>query len=254
MKKLSYFVLIPFLFLCAHSFGQASLGGTSKMGGTANFGTGTGGGGAFTFKSATATMGGGTSVTTFTTSPAINTVGAKLIVVGLSVTGATSVTSIPTDSAGNSWSGACLSPTANPAAGQYTKICYLLNPTTSASHTFTVTISIAERVAMAVMAWSDTGSGPTFDISTTGTSAGNTCVPSSITGSSTELFATAFGDNNVGATSITISSPFTGTLTNTGNIDGGMSYFINTTGAAQSPTWTSTTQNETACQMAGFLP
>ena len=183
------------------------------------------------------------------TTVAINTTGASLIVVSVSWFG-NPVTF--TDSAANTWTALTTQAGGGP---QSNRLYYKISPTTSATHTFTVT-GTGIYCVIGVVAFSGT---PVTFLSQNG--APNLGVvtsfqpgavsPANVSGA---LFVT--GLNCGTGTAISVDSGFTASAVSAGanNDGGGIAYLIGTTGSAVNPTWSWTTANGGAATSAVFLP
>ena len=186
-----------------------------------------------------------------TTSPAINTTGANLIVVHISsYSGATGLTL--SDSASNTWTLIVSTAISHPESSLY----YCLNPTTNASHTFTVSGSNLYCVAQ-ISAWSGAAISGALDQSNSNTSgSGTTLQPGSVTPSlNGELVITGVSDDTPPGV-FSIGSGFTilSQDAGSGNAQGGAcAYLVQSTAAAINPTWTiSVSQSFIAATIATF--
>lgn len=173
------------------------------------------------------------------TTTAINTTGAKLITVVVEYfSGSGGGPATLTDSQSNTWT--CLPVQALTQAGE--ELCYVISPSTSASHTFTNS-GANNYSAMEVAAWTEAGT-PTFDKSSGATSTVTTVQPGSVTpANANSLLVTSFATGYVGGAQ-SVNSPFT-TLTQQpnvfgNNLGGGQGWFQETPTTAQNPTWTTT--------------
>ncbi len=183
-----------------------------------------------------------------TTTPAINTTGATLLIVALAG-GGDRLTGF-SDSKSNSWS--ALTDHA-PSIG--VRILYCANPTVGSGHTFTYTTGGSYPVIMA-QAWSGASATP-FDAEN-GNVAGS-CA-SLATGNITpaedgELLVSAVTFNN-DSPSETIDLGFTlGSGQNFGggnNYGGGIAYQIQTTATARNPTWSGASGLDRGVALAAF--
>lgn len=188
------------------------------------------------------------------TTSAINTTGADLIVVTMSLANSTFA-----------------APTSSPSAGTFTGltaqisaavdgsvIYYISNPTTSSSQTFTENLGSNNYPSICVAAFSGTNTSLVFDVENGAKTLSNvtTFQPGTVTPSqNNELIITGIG---VGGTtnSLTIDNGFTinGQKTGTGGAaEGiGMSYLIQTSASAVNPTWTNANNVHTAATIATF--
>ncbi len=182
---------------------------------------------AFTLLTHTAAQGTTATVTT----AAIDTRGANLIIVVLDEIGITTLT----DSASNTWSTA-----ASIAVNTTLRIFYVLNPTTSATHTFTQPSVASSFPGIAVACFSGAAAAAVADQVSTGTeSTGTTHACGSLTPTvDGELIIYALGNNFLTA-AIDI-----GTIANVlpliSNVSEGvgLAYEIQATAAARNATWT----------------
>lgn len=211
----------------------------------------------FSQKRPTKEVGGGSSLIANTskrstdgngiTTDAINTTGATLLVIGLSYHDGTSPTI--SDSKSNTW-------TALTARGgvsaNATRLYYCLGGTVGTGHTFTVA-GTGIYPAIAVQAFSvmtafDQESGAS-------NGAASTLQPGSLTPAvNNSILVTAVASNQ--ATSPTIDSGFTSTdaipFTSAQNYSVGLAYKIQTTAAAENPTWNITSSGTITTGMAVF--
>ncbi len=187
-----------------------------------------------------------------TTSSAINTTGANLIVVSIADYGVATA-AVLSDSQGNTWTGL----TARSTSGARVKIYYCYNPTTSASHTFTAT-GTGIYVALSALAFSGSDATP-FDVEngTTGASGTSKATGSVSPSLDNELIITSGGWSNAGQpTSLSINSGFT-ISQQAVNVSGtafglGTAYLIQTTKGAVNPTWSWGSTSEHAFEIATF--
>ncbi len=234
---------------CAH--GQIRIPGPGGV-------TASGGGGTFSLVSHTAA--GSPNQNTVTTS-AISTVGANLIVVGL--VSSLSSDSI-SDSQGNTWMP--LNQYGVNYGQPYVQLFYAYPAVTSATHTFTTTVSGGLPVLL-VEAFSGAPAGP-FDQQAGTTNNSSSGSPNYVSGGSITpggsgyLFVTLVGGTENGSTTTvnTVSSPFTlsdyVSYDGTGytHFAGAMAYWIQNTGTATAnPTWTASgTYMYLTASMASF--
>ena len=207
---------------------------------------------AFTFVAGT---GAASANSTNVTTGAIDTTGAKLMVIGVTRWAAGGVPAI-SDSKGNTWTAL----TGVVAGGDVgAQLYYCINGTVGTGHTFTGSASNSYP-AIAVVCFSSTGI-PTFDQEGTNSS---TAPPSSLglTGSITPAgnnyaFVTVLGSRATGT-----SQTITGfTIVHQNNYDGGgahysngTAYQIQTTATATNPTWSWTPASNCAIAVATFAP
>jgi hypothetical protein len=184
------------------------------------------------------------------TSPAINTTGATLIVV---ISAAQNSSLTITDSVGNTWSNLT-----QVSSNGYQQIYYVVNPTTSASHTFSNSTS-SYNPTICIMAFSGTATSSAFDQQNTGTqNYGNTVQPGSVTPSvNNEVVITGMSAVNAVGT-VTINGSYSapiGQAFNSGgsfNIAAYMSYLVQTSATATNPTWSFTTTDGAQASIATF--
>ena len=184
-----------------------------------------------------AALGNGTTVTT----GAISTTGAALIVIAYS--GGYNLNSpfTITDSASNTNYFEAY-PVRSGVTIYGLSLFFIPNPTTNASHTFSVTGPASTFPSLAVACFSGVYGGAEKVMSTY-TPASNTVLPGSITPSTNNALLVTGYSNNSGTGTNTINASFTitDTLPNAGG--GGpiaLAYLIQTTAAAANPTWTTT--------------
>lgn len=187
-----------------------------------------------------------------TTSSAINTTGANLIVVSIADY-ALATAAVLSDSEGNTWTGL----TPRSVNGTRIKLYYCYNPTTSSSHTFTAT-GTGIYVTLSALAFSGSDTSP-FDVqngsaTATGTSASTGSVSPSL---DNELIITSGAWGNPGQpTSLSINSGFTISqqAVNVSAIAFGLgtAYLIQTTKGAVNPTWSWGSSSEFALTIATF--
>lgn len=199
---------------------------------------------AWTFiNSASATQSGTTATTA-----AADTTAADFIVIAVHDIGACPT---PTDSQSNAWTALT---EVNEAGNNYrVKMFYKSNPTTNASHTFTVTQSGGFNVinVMWFSGWSSFGAE-----SAGGTATSSPVQPGSLTpADNNELFITGVS-HNVGSNA-TIDSSFIGVIgsgqVGGNNVGGNMSYKIKSADSgAENPSWTAGGAATMAAAMARF--
>lgn len=189
----------------------------------------------------------GSTNTSTATTPAVDTTGASLIVVTIGIAAAQGNTLA--DSAGNTYTARTQK---NGAAGG-SRIWYVASPTTSATHTVTVT-SVVSSIEMT--AWSGTLPSSPFDVEGAGGSSNNTVQPGSVMPSqNNSLIVTGIGSTNTNTftidSSFTISDQFGGSGT---AVPSGMGYLVQGTAAAVNPTWTASSGFEIVATIAVFKP
>jgi hypothetical protein len=183
------------------------------------------------------------SITTFTT-PAINTSGANFIIA--SIFYETAGGAVLSDSSSNTWSTAM----SQGAGGQTQTTYYVLNPTTSSTHTFTITGSGTMYASLEVAAFSGVLGA---DVSS------NICTPSNFPLSAGSILPTQNGDLIVSAIGFYTGGGWTGTLA-VGNgysltdtvpmgstFGGSLAYLVQDTTTATNPVWTATDPMTQAC-------
>ena len=178
--------------------------------------------------------------TTTTTTAAIDTTGAKLIAVSCTGFG-----QIPTlsDSASNTWV-TTLTEADSGSVRQHTR--YVINPTTSASHTFTLAAVAASGPSLAVAVFSDGSGTPVFDAAATvGTGTSSTASASSLTPAvdNSIVIAGVGALDSISSISNTNGDfiiPTNGKVSFSGGAHLGVAiaYLIQTTAAAADPDWT----------------
>lgn len=174
------------------------------------------------------------------TTAAINTVGASLIIVeqGVAV-GVTPPT--PTDSSSNTYT--CLA-TQTYTAVMKGRLCYVENPATSSSHTFTspsTSMSFPGICAMAFFGTKLPATALDQQAHNNTDGGGTTIQPGSVTPSENgELVFTGLVDVDTGT--VTVNSPFSPAIDQTpatAHAEGvAIAYEIQTTATARNPTWT----------------
>jgi len=176
--------------------------------------------------------GGNTAVTS-----AINTTGATLLVVGVSMLPATTTT--VTDSKSNTWV-----LTNNASNGVKTAQFYATSVSVGTGHTFTATNTTPGFPAIFVAAFATTNTSAPLDQHTANSPNGTTTVqPGSITpGSNNELVVTSVCFNGTSGNTLSIDSGFTITNQAQGiggqSYGGGLAYIVQGGALAVNPTWT----------------
>lgn len=179
-----------------------------------------------------------------TTTPAIDTTGATLLVCSTS----TDSSPAPTDNMGNTWVLAVKSGNGG-SFNNSNAIYYVENPTTSASHTFTPQGSLP---GFAVAAFSGTLTSSSLD--QTNSTASSTS-PGSITpGVDNELIITGEGGSASGTVTIDLGFTILEQYNGAGGATygAGIAYLIQTTATAVNPTWTWTVFGGVCCTIASF--
>ena len=196
------------------------------------------------------TSAGGTASSTVTSS-AVDTTGANLIVVAVSVFGTNSVT--VSDSKSNTPYTAL---TARTQATQSLRMYYFLAPSVGSGHTFTASgTSIFPTISVSAFSGVATSSALDQESGTTSASGGTTFQPGSITPSQDNCLLVT-GVCSSGNTH-SINGSFNATSTNEAagqHVGGGIAYKIQTTAGAENPTWTWVTSTGRAAGMASFKP
>lgn len=190
------------------------------------------------------------------TTAAINTTGASLIV--LVVTGYNTSGVTPTDSAGNTWTG--LTHYAN-ASLRGCRIWYCVNPTTSASHTFTASQSYGGP-AIVARAFSGTETVSPLDVSNGASHEGvdiTSWQPGSVTPSQDDSLLIAGIAMNSAIPVPSVDQGFTVSGASSGHPDYfhgtiGAAYLIQGSAAARNPTFSWTGNAEAAAAIAVFKP
>lgn len=184
------------------------------------------------------------------TTSAINTTGANLIVLVLSSQGA--VMGTFSDSQGNTY----INVTDEPASSGSSQIWYCSSPSTSASHTFTV--SGANLFAwMGVMVFSGAKSTSAADQHNVNRGSGTTIQPGSVTGTQSPCLVIASVCTEAAGT-LSIDSSFAITdqkaLVGSVNYTGAAAWLVQPTATAVNPTWTSTSSASLSATQVTFLP
>lgn len=184
-----------------------------------------------------------------TTTPAIDTSGATLIV---AVGGTWNSPPTMSDSEGNTWTVATTTTVANSACS---RILYVANPTTGTSHTFTVSGSNAPTCA--ILAFGGAGVLDQTNEAATNSPPNTLWQPGSVTpGVNGELIVTGF-DVDGSSVSPTIDSGFTVTdvVAYGANVEGiAAAYLVQATAGAIDPTWTYGGGHTIAATIASFRP
>lgn len=182
------------------------------------------------------------------TTPAIDTTGADLIVLGIVSSAGFAA---PTDNKGNTWTPR----TSQSSSQQRVQLYYCHNPTVGAGHTFTSTGSFE---GIYVEAFSGSAASPYDQESgaTSGAGGLHTIQPGSITpAEDNELFVVMCGNESAIGFTQTIDQSFT--ITDQFNLSSptwgaGMAYLIQGSAAARNPTWTQSGSGTICIVMATF--
>lgn len=169
------------------------------------------------------------------TSSAISTVGAILLVCGISVYVAGGAVVAPTDSQSNTW----IALTSQASSETEVRLFYCISPSTSATHTFTNSSSNFDTVAN-IIAFSATAP-PTFDSESGVGGSGTTLAAGSITPSGGDnLVITSAGGNGFAAPTVDSGFTITDAAAYSGgtNEGGSIAYLIQTSATPANPTWT----------------
>lgn len=182
-----------------------------------------------------------------TTTPAIDTTGANLIVVSIGTFGGFALS----DSKSNTWTQL----TTRTGGSFATKIYYCLTPTVGSGHTFTLSSGFP---TVCVTAWSGAATSSVFDVEN---GAGSTAVTSIVTGSVTPANANSLVIASIGAADsstgpVAISGGFTISDQGFGNTgvteSGAQAYLIQTSAAAANPTWSGFSSSDAGAAIAVF--
>lgn len=194
---------------------------------------------------------GGTPITT----PAIDTTGADLLVIGISQesNGPTSIAAI-SDSKGNTWTSGTVHAVLN---GVQTVIEWVPTPTVGTGHTFTLTkVDNNFAGALEVQAWSGSATSPFGGQNGATVSGATSLATGSVSpGVAGSLIVAVLGSNNV--SSIAIDTGFTISDTNAfaggSNYAGSLAYLAPDT-APVNPTWTWTSSAASSASIVVFKP
>lgn len=191
----------------------------------------------------------GASVTT----TAQNTTGANLIVVSIAFYTGPGTGVTVTDSLSNTWTAL----TAHTSSNHQTRQYYCVNPTTGASHTFTLTGPSGFSPNISMIAVSGAAASP-YESDTganSGSSSVTTIQPGSLTPAENgDLLVSGLVSGN--GASQAINDSFTAVVAGTGSgaVGGGLGYLIQATAAAINPTWTWTTGDTAAATLSVWKP
>ena len=195
-----------------------------------------------------------------TTTPAIDTTGATLLVVTeYMYNGDPCGYAAPVDSKSNTWTCAG-SYYGGSAEKAYIGIWYSIPTSVGSGHT--VTIPSVAHASAAFAAFSGTASSYVLDSKTgAGQATGSTLQPGSLTPTGNGELVITGASGSVNGTSVSsVDSPFSSHLVQnvaqgSGNGSVALAYEIQTTATARNPTWTfSTGSHETSAIIAAFLP
>lgn len=182
-----------------------------------------------------------------TTSGAIDTTGATLIILQGNSAGSDPVT--PSDSAGNTWTQGVLFN----GTGHRISIWYCASPTTSATHTFT---THGTAPANFISAWSGTAASLPLDQSGTSSASASTITMASVTPTTANqlVYACFCDDNNIVVSGV--DGGFTAIDTiRSSSVEGGQNaYLIQTSIAAAAPTFTLASGSVMGGAIATFKP
>lgn len=191
------------------------------------------------------------------TSDSLNTTGADLLVVGgrgYASTGSTSIEiSGGTDSKGNSYTGLT---NRNSGSGTGTaRLLYCASPTVGSGHTVTITPSSAFNAGTSFLAFAGCHASPYDQESGATSSSATSLAPGSLT-PSVDGCAVVTNFHSYTAGSLSIPSGYTGeTRTFSGGaLSGGYGYKIQTTAAAENPSWSWSGSNACSATLAVFKP
>lgn len=166
------------------------------------------------------------------TTASVDSTNAKLIVLVVTSTNGSADSTLPTDSASNTWTALTVRD-----GGQAVQIFYCVNPTTSATHTFSVSGgSFPFPSVFAIVAGGPAT--PSYD-QESGTNSGTQ--PGSLTPSTTDCLVVSGGNFNNSTPTSATGMTLTGAIANDGNhYAGGAAYVIQTSATAVNPTWDQT--------------
>jgi hypothetical protein len=186
------------------------------------------------------------------TSAAINTTGANLIVFAASGTSGLTVSG----SKSNAWV-TTASPQQTDGGAVGTIFAYRINPTVGSGHTFTVNSTFCSGN---VQAWATTSGTPSLGTNAPAPNAGGyqsspATSPSITPGQSGALVLCSLGVHNTAGTP-TVSGSFTSLdpQSATGPLGSDMAYLVQASAAAITATWTLSTASEMATIIASFYP
>lgn len=188
------------------------------------------------------------------TSPAINTTGASLIVLGITASNGVTPTPAISDSKGNTYT---LLTNATAASNQNSWLYYCSNPTVGTGHTFTFNLS-GGLDNMVVAAFSGVKTSAATDQINHNQGTGTTLKPGAITPSVDNcLIVTTLSTALVGS-SVSIDLGYTTTdysaLVASNAYGVGLAYLVQGAKAATDPTWTVNTSVTLAACIASFKP
>lgn len=193
----------------------------------------------------------GSTDTTAVTTAGVDTTGANLIVLAISIDGGVSYAT-PTDSKSNSWSQLTVY---GGGANPKTNLWYCYAPTVGSGHTFSYS-TVGSYPAIAMLAFSGSASSP-FDVQNGAVGSGSpTFSPGSITPNvDNELVVASLTTNSTTASLTTdsgFSTPVYTNFTDAKNYLIGISYKIQTTAAAVNPIWTMSPVDKETAAIASF--
>jgi hypothetical protein len=183
---------------------------------------------------------------------AVDTTGATLFVVGMQNI-STDDTGLLIDSASNTW---VLKPSLVCASSRFVQMAYCINPTTSATHTFSISGANSFYPVIVVGAWSNTPAA-SFDAVTAGnfvSTPTTTVQPGSLTpANANNLLVTFVGGDVIGSASADSSFVPVDQILKSGHQGGAMYYLIQSAATPQNPTWTVGSEDATiGAQMMAF--
>lgn len=205
----------------------------------------------------THTSKGSTNAGTSVVTTAIDTTGATLIVVLASDYAAGAGQPTLTDSAGNSWTALTVR---DSGTGGRAKFYYVVNPTTNAAHTFTLTLA-GSYPALAVASFAGTHASSPFDQESGATGSSVTSKqPGSLTPSGNNYLVITGLSYTVGEIGAVAVTQMTGAPTPLEDADAvagqncgvSLAYEIQTTATARNPTWSWTNSDNVAVALAVF--
>jgi len=189
------------------------------------------------------------------TTAAVNTTGANLIVLMPAWTAGAGGGPSVSDSAGNVWTALTIYSTPN--SDRRTVIYYKINPTVSATHTFTYTsVTGATYPSIAMMAFSGAAGGYNLVQNGAGANVATTLATGSVAPSANNCVLVTGLSFEAASGVATINSGFTvaQSLANAGGAAVAVGYKAQTVAGAENPTWTSPATGGMAVTIAVFKP
>jgi hypothetical protein len=196
-----------------------------------------------------------------TTSPAISTLTANLFVISYiyfdSTFGYPPENNF-TDSQFNPYNASVQGPSGENATGGSNHLIYFINPSTSATHTWTST-SVSGQVygSLTVIAVKDSHGTPSLDASSAGACGSPSAQPGSITPSVSGSLVVS-GDTYTDTSTLSVNSSMTIAkqvpVVSGIAYGGGIAYLSQTTAAAINPTWSSSTGSGMCATIMAFHP